>query len=294
MGHASEPAKRIGFTRAELRSFTGATLPDLIAEGVRLLFVGINPGLRSVAVQGHFAPRGNRFYPALLRAGITDHLIDASAGLTARDRDYLLGRGVGITSLVARATAGADELGPAELAEGAGALAGTVRRFRPRVVAILGVTAYRTAFGYPRAVPGRQPEDLDGAQLWVVPNPSGRNAHAPLDTLAAAYREVALAAAIELSVPLPHAGPACGRRHGRHRRCRDRVRVATEAARSPSASGSAERAIGGRVGGRGRLGSRTPASPGPPRRRTNGTCSQTQVSHRLGPGQGRCSATSSG
>jgi len=241
---------------------------------------------------------GRRFdlaRPNPLRAGITDHLIDASAGLTARDRDYLLGRGVGIiTSLVARATAGAEELGPAELAEGARALAGTVRRFRPRVVAILGVTAYRTAFGYPRAVPGRQPEDLDGAQLWVVPNPSGRNAHAPLDTLAAAYREVALAAAIELSVPLPHAGPACGRRHGRHRRCRDRVRVVTEAARSPSVSGSADRAIGGRVGGRGRLGSRTSASPGPPRRRTNGTCSQTQVSHRLGPGQRRCSATPSG
>ena len=91
-GSASKPLRRVSFTRAELKSFTGATLPDLIAEGVRLLFVGINPGLRSVAVQGHFAPRGNRFYPALLRAGITDHLIDASAGLTARDRDYLLGR----------------------------------------------------------------------------------------------------------------------------------------------------------------------------------------------------------
>jgi hypothetical protein len=74
------PSRKVSFTRAELKSFTGATLPDLIAEGVRLLFVGINPGLRSVAVQGHFAPRGNRFYPALLRAGITDHLIDASPG----------------------------------------------------------------------------------------------------------------------------------------------------------------------------------------------------------------------
>ena len=197
-GHASEPARPISFTRAELKAFTGATLPDLIAEGVRLLFTGINPGLRSVAVQGHFAPRGNRFYPALLRAGITDHLIDASAGLTASDRDYLLGRGVGITSLVARATASAAELGPAELAEGARALASTVRRFRPRAVAILGVTAYHTAFSAPRAGPGRQPEDLHGAQLWVVPNPSGRNAHAPLDALAAAYREVALAAGISL------------------------------------------------------------------------------------------------
>ena len=188
----------VSFTRAELKSFTGATLPDLIAEGVRLLFVGINPGLRSVAVQGHFAPRGNRFYPALLRAGVTDHLIDASAGLAPADRDYLLRRGVGITSLVARATASAAELGPAELAEGARTLGGTVSRFRPHVVAILGVTAYRTAFSAPRAGLGRQPQDLRGAQLWVVPNPSGRNAHAPLDTLAAAYREVARAAGIKL------------------------------------------------------------------------------------------------
>jgi double-stranded uracil-DNA glycosylase len=188
----------VSFTRAELKSFTGATLPDLISEGVRLLFVGINPGLRSVAVQGHFAPRGNRFWPALLRAGITDHLIDASAGLAPADRDYLLRRGVGITSLVERATASADELGPAELADGARALGAKIARFRPRVVAILGVTAYRTAFAAPRAVLGRQPEDLHGSQLWVVPNPSGRNAHAPLDTLAAAYREVAQAAGLSL------------------------------------------------------------------------------------------------
>ena len=194
MGHPTS----VSFTRAELKSFTGATLPDLMAEGVRLLFVGINPGLRSVAVQGHFAPRGNRFYPALLRAGLTDHLIDASAGLAPADRDYLLRRGVGITSLVARATASAGELDPAELAEGARRLGETVSRFRPRAVAILGVTAYRTAFGAPRAGLGRQPGDLHGAQLWVVPNPSGRNAHAPLDALAAAYREVALAAGISL------------------------------------------------------------------------------------------------
>jgi TDG/mug DNA glycosylase family protein len=150
-------------------------------------------------VQGHFAPRGNRFYPALLRAGITDHLIDASAGLSARDRDYLLARGVGITSLVARATVSADELGPAELTGGARALAATVRRFRPHVVAMLGITAYRIAFAAPRAKPGRQPEDLEGAQLWVLPNPSGRNAHAPLDTLAAAYRVVAQAAGIDVA-----------------------------------------------------------------------------------------------
>jgi TDG/mug DNA glycosylase family protein len=195
-----QPA-RVSFTRAELESFTGATLPDLIAEGVRLLFVGINPGLRSVAVQGHFAPRGNRFYPALLRAGITDHLIDASAGLSAADRAYLLGRGVGITSLVARATARADQLGPAELVAGVRTLAERVQQFRPRVVAILGVTAYRTAFDAPRAGPGRQPAGLAGAEVWVVPNPSGRNAHASLDALAAAYRQAALAAGVDVAAP---------------------------------------------------------------------------------------------
>jgi double-stranded uracil-DNA glycosylase len=202
----------VSFTRAELKSFTGSTLPDLIAEGVRLLFVGINPGLLSVAVQGHFAPRGNRFYPALLRAGITDHLIDASAGLSPDDRAYLLDRGIGITSLVARATASADELGPTELVEGARALAGRVRRFDPRVVAILGITAYRTAFEAPRATLGRQPADLAGAQLWVVPNPSGRNAHASREVLAAAYREVALAAGMQVqSVPsTPESSPKAG------------------------------------------------------------------------------------
>jgi TDG/mug DNA glycosylase family protein len=194
---------RVSFSRAQLKSFTGGTLPDLIDERVRLLFVGYNPGLLSVAVQAHFAPRGNRFYPALLRAGITDHLIDAAGGLEAADRAYLLGRGIGITSLVARATAGADELSAAELAAGARALASRVARFSPAVVAVLGITAYRTAFAQPKAVLGRQPADLAGAQVWVVPNPSGRNAHAPLDRLAAAYREAALAAGLRPVATLP-------------------------------------------------------------------------------------------
>jgi hypothetical protein len=123
--------------------------------------------------------------------------------MSAVDRAYLLDRGIGITSLVARATASADELGPAELIEGARALAERVRRFRPRVVAILGVTAYRTAFASPRASLGRQPADLADSQLWVVPNPSGRNAHASLDALAAAYREVALAAGVPISTSVP-------------------------------------------------------------------------------------------
>ena len=150
-------------------------------------------------MQGHFAPRGNRFYPALLRASVTDHLIDASAGLAPADRDYLLRRGVGITSLVERATASADELGPAESRR---------RCPRPRredspLPPVCGRhpgrhAAYRTAFAAPRAVLGRQQEDLHGSQLWVVPNPSGRDAHAPLDALAAAYREVAQATSLSL------------------------------------------------------------------------------------------------
>jgi TDG/mug DNA glycosylase family protein len=195
--------RHMSFSREQLKSFSGGTLPDLIDDGVRLLFVGYNPGLLSVAVQAHFAPRGNRFYPALLRAGITDHLIDAAAGLAPADRAYLLRRGIGITSLVARATAGADELRAAELTEGARALASRVARFAPAVVAVLGITAYRTAFGQPKAVLGRQPADLAGAQVWVVPNPSGRNAHAPLDRLAATYREAALAAGLRPVATLP-------------------------------------------------------------------------------------------
>ena len=186
----------MGFSRAELESFRDATVPDLLGPDVRLLFVGINPGLWTAAAQAHFARRGNRFYPALLRAGIVDRLIDASAGYSTADRQHLLDRGIGITNLVARATARADELSAAELAAGAEKLAALVRRIRPQVVSVLGVTAYRQAFHRPRATVGRQPEMLDGSPLWVVPNPSGLNAHSSLDSLAAAYREVAEVARI--------------------------------------------------------------------------------------------------
>lgn len=184
------------FTRDQLKRFAGATLPDLISDRVRLLFVGINPGLRSVAVQAHFAPRGNRFWPALFRAGITDHLIDASSGFTPADREYLLELGIGITSLVERATAGADELTVAEFVEGRNRLDRTVREYAPRVVAVLGVTAYRDAFGDRLAKQGIQVSPYPAAELWVLPNPSGRNAHASLPSLAAAYGEVARAAGI--------------------------------------------------------------------------------------------------
>jgi double-stranded uracil-DNA glycosylase len=193
--------QRVRFSRDELKRFSGKTLPDLISHQVRLLFVGINPGLRSVAVQAHFAPRGNRFYPALFRAGITDRVIDASSGFAVADREYLLARGIGITSLVDRATASADELTVGELVKGAQKLGPVVQEFSPRVVAILGITAYRKAFNDPQARLGKQPahyQPYPASELWVVPNPSGRNAHAPLARLAAAYGEVAHAAGIYL------------------------------------------------------------------------------------------------
>ncbi|WP_156664617.1 mismatch-specific DNA-glycosylase [Mycobacterium sp. 852002-51057_SCH5723018] len=179
-----------------MKQFSGKTVPDLISGQVRLLFVGINPGLRTVAVQAHFAPRGNRFWPALFRAGITDHLIDASSGFTAADREYLLNRGIGITSLVDRATAGANELTSGELVEGRRKLDAVVQKYAPRVVAVLGITAYRDAFNDRQAKPGKQASPYPAAELWVVPNPSGRNARASLEGLAAAYGEVARAAGI--------------------------------------------------------------------------------------------------
>ena len=184
------------FTHAELQRFRGGTLPDLIGPSTRLLFVGINPGLLTVAVQSHFGRRGNRFYPALHAAGIVDRVIDASHGFRPEDRQLILDTGIGITNLVPLATARADELTQDQLRAGARTLENTVRRVRPGVVAMLGITAYRSAFGRPRATVGRQPETLGGAELWVVPNPSGLNAHSRLADLAAAYREVARAAGI--------------------------------------------------------------------------------------------------
>lgn len=189
------------FTRAELESFRDVEVPDLILEGsaappLRLLFVGINPGLWTAATQTHFAHPVNRFYPALLQAGIVDRRIDPSAGMTDADRSHLLSRGIGITNLVSRASARADELTAAELREGGQRLRATVRRTRPRVVAVAGVTAYRSAFGHRAAAVGEQPEAFEGARLWVVPNPSGLNAHETVASLAAAYAEPARAAGV--------------------------------------------------------------------------------------------------
>jgi TDG/mug DNA glycosylase family protein len=188
----------MGFTRAELASYRGGTIPDLLGPSTRLLFVGINPGLQTVAVQAHFSRRGNRFYPALYNAGITDRLIDASAGFRPEDLEHLKSRGVGITSLVPTATARADELTTDELLAGSVSLAKRVERVGPTAVAMLGVTAYRIAFARPKAAVGPQPERLGGAPLWVVPNPSGLNAHATVASLGDAYREVAVAAGIDV------------------------------------------------------------------------------------------------
>lgn len=185
-----------GPSRLELESFRDATVPDLVGEGVRLLFVGINPGLWTAAVQTHFAHPGNRFYPALLRAGIIDWPIDAAAGMTEHDRERFVARGLGISNLVHRATARADELSRDEQRAGAERLADDVRRWHPQVVAMAGVTAYRTAFRRPKAVMGKQPDTLGGAELWVVPNPSGLNAHETVATLAEAYARPAQAAGL--------------------------------------------------------------------------------------------------
>ncbi len=187
----------MAFSRAELETFRDTEVPDLLpAEDLRLLFVGINPGLWTAAVQTHFAHPANRFYPALLRAGILSEPVSPSDGMTDDDRDRFRARGLGITNLAPRATAKASELTAAELREGGRRLRDLVRTRRPRVVAVLGITAYRQAFGQPKAVLGRQDEGLEGAELWVVPNPSGLNAHETIASLAQAYAEPARAAGL--------------------------------------------------------------------------------------------------
>ncbi|MFP5282769.1 MAG: mismatch-specific DNA-glycosylase [Actinomycetes bacterium] len=186
----------MSFSRADLEALRDSTVPDLVGPGLRLLFVGINPGLWTAATQTHFAHPGNRFYPALRLAGVIDRDLDRVGGMTDTDRSYLVERGIGITNLVNRATARADELAPAELREGAHRLRRFVVEHRPAVVAVAGVTAYRTAFAHPRARAGEQPDALGGARVFVVPNPSGLNAHETIASLAAAYAAPARAAGV--------------------------------------------------------------------------------------------------
>jgi TDG/mug DNA glycosylase family protein len=175
-------------TRSELLASRGRRLRDVIAPDLTVLFCGINPGLYSAAVGHHFARPGNRFWPALRSAGFTERTLAPSEGR------LLLTLGYGLTDIVARPSAQANEVTAAELVAGRRRLERKVRRYAPRWVAILGITAYRVAFGRPRAALGAQPERFGGAGLWVLPNPSGLNAsHQPAD-LARAFRRLRRAA----------------------------------------------------------------------------------------------------
>lgn len=155
----------------------------------KLWIVGINPGGRSEEVDAPFAYPGNRFWPALYRAGITPYLVDASRGLTADDEAMLADAGIGFTNIVDRFTPRASELSNEELRAGGEQLRAKVARFQPAGIMVAGIGAYRTAFRRPRATQGPQ-EPLGTTQVWVVGNPSGLNAHETVDSLAARYREV--------------------------------------------------------------------------------------------------------
>ncbi len=177
-------------TKEEIAAAAGKTLPDVIAAGLDVLFCGINPGLYTAAVGHHFGRPGNRFWPALYGAGFTPRLLDPS-----EQRD-LLPLGCGITNLVARATTAADELTAEELVAGARTLARKVRRFAPRTLAIVGIQAYRTAFARPRAKIGLQEETIAATRIWVLPNPSGLNAHYRPAELVELFRELRRAHAV--------------------------------------------------------------------------------------------------
>jgi TDG/mug DNA glycosylase family protein len=175
-------------TRAELESARDRLLPDVVAPGLRVLFSGINPGLVSAWTGHHFARPGNRFWPALHRSGFTPRL------LRPDEQDELLGLGLGITNVAPRATARADELSVAEVVAGGSVLREKVLSLEPRWLAVVGVTAYRTAFDAPKAKVGPQETAIGVARVWVLPNPSGLNAHYTADTLGdefARLREVA-------------------------------------------------------------------------------------------------------
>lgn len=187
----SEPFARP--TAAEVAAAAGRTIPDLTGPDLRVLFSGINPSLYSAATGHHFARPGNRFWPALHRAGFTPRQLHPS------EQSDLPGIGLGITNVVARATARADELSAAELVEGGAILAALAARWRPRYLAVLGVTAYRTAFGRRAAVIGPQPDPIGGVPVWVLPNPSGLNAHFQIDDLAAEFGKLREAAASRLA-----------------------------------------------------------------------------------------------
>lgn len=171
-------------TSDEIAASKNSTIPDVIAPNLALVFVGINPGLYSAAVGHHFARPGNRFWPALHKSGFTDRLLSPLEDVS------LLDDRCGITNVVRRATARADELSDAELEQGARRLKRKVTRYRIACVAFLGITAYRTAFRRPNAVIGRQAENLGPAHVWVLPNPSGLNAHYQLPDFIRLFRKL--------------------------------------------------------------------------------------------------------
>ncbi|HEY3011573.1 MAG TPA: G/U mismatch-specific DNA glycosylase [Gemmatimonadales bacterium] len=176
-------------SKAEIAAAAGRTVPDLIGPGLEVLFCGINPGLYSGATGHHFARPGNRFWRALHLAGFMERLVSPWS------ERVLLDEGLGITNLVARATASASELTGAELRAGRRRLERTVRRYCPKCVAVVGIGAYRTAFERPHARMGRQPERIGASSLWVLPNPSGLNANHQIADLTRAFEELRLAVA---------------------------------------------------------------------------------------------------
>jgi double-stranded uracil-DNA glycosylase len=188
-----EPSRKPN--REELQAAYGKGVPDVIAADLKVLFCGINPGLYTAAIGHHFGRPGNRFWPTLYRAGFTPRLLKPY-----EERD-LLEWGYGITNIVNKATVGEGELSREDLAEGGRRLVRLIQEYRPQFFALLGIGAYRTAFGKPKASLGRQDETIEGAILWVLPNPSGLNAHYQLEDLAALFR--ALREAVEQANPGP-------------------------------------------------------------------------------------------
>ena len=175
-------------TREQILAASGKTVRNVIAPGLRILFCGINPGLYTAAVGHHFARPGNRFWKTLYEAGFTERL------MSPFDERELIKSAYGITNLVSRATASADELTRAEIIQGRKRLDQMVRRYHPRILAILGVGAYRVAFNRPKASVGRQQELIPDTILWVLPNPSGLNANYQQRDLTRLFRELKTAA----------------------------------------------------------------------------------------------------
>jgi TDG/mug DNA glycosylase family protein len=177
-------------TKQQLVEAAGKTVPDVIAPNLRVLFCGINPGLYTAAVGHHFARPGNRFWPALHASGFTDRLISPF------DERQLLKLGIGISNVVPHATAAAAELTKEDFATGGRLLARKIKRYRPRVVAVLGVGAYRLAFNQPKATVGEQADRIHSARVWVLPNPSGLNANYQLPEIVRLFRALRAAAGI--------------------------------------------------------------------------------------------------